>query len=149
VTQAATLRNLSLICITTLTLTGFIACAEENMADSGLTTLEKQDVAPGTGAEATKGRMVRVHYTGWLYNKSAADHRGAQFDSSRGGEPFEFNLGAGEVIQGWDEGVAGMRVGGKRILTIPAAMGYGAQGAGDDIPPNSTLIFEVELLDVR
>ena len=143
-----TLRILALICIATSAL-AFVACAEENMADSGLTALEKQDVTPGTGPEATKGRVVRVHYTGWLYNKAAADKRGAEFDSSRGREPFEFSLGAGEVIEGWDEGVAGMKVGGKRILTIPAALGYGAQGAGEDIPPNSTLIFEIELLDVR
>jgi FKBP-type peptidyl-prolyl cis-trans isomerase len=120
------------------------------MADSGITSLQKQDVTPGTGAEAAKGKSVRVHYTGWLYDASAADHRGAKFDSSKDrGEPFEFNLGAGEVIQGWDEGVAGMKVGGTRVLTIPPAMGYGARGAGGVIPPNATLLFEVELLDVR
>ena len=131
-----------------LTLVVFTGCAGDDM--SGVTTLQKQDVTPGTGAEATKGRIVRVHYTGWLYDKSAADHRGAKFDSSKDrGEPFDFNLGAGEVIQGWDEGVAGMKVGGTRILTIPPEMGYGARGAGDVIPANATLVFEVELLDVR
>ena len=120
------------------------------MADSGITTLQKQDVTPGTGAEATKGKTVRVHYTGWLYDASAGDKRGKKFDSSKDrGEPFDFSLGAGEVIEGWDEGVAGMKVGGTRVLTIPPAMGYGTRGASGLIPPNATLVFEVELLDVR
>jgi FKBP-type peptidyl-prolyl cis-trans isomerase len=120
------------------------------MADSGITSLQKQDVTPGTGAEAARNQMVRVHYTGWLYDTAAADKRGTKFDSSKDrGEPFEFRLGAGEVIQGWDEGVAGMKVGGTRVLTIPPAIGYGARGAGGIIPPNATLLFEVELLDVR
>ena len=120
------------------------------MADSGITTLQSQDVTPGTGAEATKGQVVRVQYTGWLYDAAAGDKRGRRFDSSKDrNEPFEFRLGAGEVITGWDEGVAGMKVGGTRILTIPPAMGYGATGAGGVIPPNATLVFEVDLLDVR
>ena len=119
------------------------------MPDSGVTTLQKTDVTNGTGAEAKTGSNVRVHYTGWLYEQSAADHRGKEFDSSRGSAPFEFRLGAGEVIQGWDEGVAGMKVGGKRVITIPPALGYGAGGASGVIPPNATLVFEVELLDVR
>ncbi len=120
------------------------------MADSGITTLQSQDVTPGTGAEATKGQTVRVHYTGWLYDAAAPDKRGREFDSSKGrNEPFEFRLGAGEVITGWDEGVAGMRVGGTRILTIPPALGYGTTGAGGVIPPNATLVFEVELLGVQ
>ncbi len=101
-----------------------------------------QDVPPGTGTPAIAGRRVKVHYTGWLPN-------GQQFDSSRGGTPFEFALGAGEVIRGWDEGVAGMKVGGKRKLVIPAALGYGAAGAPPDIPPNSVLVFDVELLEVQ
>jgi FKBP-type peptidyl-prolyl cis-trans isomerase len=120
------------------------------MADSGITELQRQDVTPGTGADATKGKTVRVHYTGWLYDPAANDKRGQKFDSSKdSGQPFEFRLGAGEVIQGWDDGVAGMKVGGTRVLTIPPAMGYGARGAGGVIPPNATLVFEVELLDVR
>ncbi len=120
------------------------------MADSGISTLQKQDTTPGTGTEATAGKMVRVHYTGWLYDGSAPDKRGRKFDSSKDrNEPFEFRLGGGEVIQGWDEGVAGMKVGGTRILTIPPSMGYGARGASNVIPPNATLVFEVELLDVR
>jgi FKBP-type peptidyl-prolyl cis-trans isomerase len=120
------------------------------MADSGIRTLEKNDVKEGTGAEARKGQMVRVHYTGWLYDSSAADKKGQKFDSSRdANEPFAFTLGGGEVITGWDEGVAGMKVGGTRMLTIPPSMGYGARGAGGVIPPNATLLFEIELLEVR
>ena len=117
---------------------------------SNVTELIKQDVTVGGGNEAAAGRRVKVHYTGWLYNESAADKKGTKFDSSRDrNEPFEFGLGAGEVIRGWDEGVAGMKVGGRRTLTIPPAMGYGARGAGGVIPPNATLVFDVELLDVR
>jgi FKBP-type peptidyl-prolyl cis-trans isomerase len=101
------------------------------------------DIKVGTGAQAVAGRPVRVHYTGWLTN-------GKKFDSSvDSGQPFVFNLGAGEVIKGWDEGVAGMKVGGKRQLKIPPALGYGARGAGGVIPPNATLIFDVELLGVN
>ncbi len=113
-------------------------------------TLQKNDVTPGAGSEAAAGQTVRVHYTGWLFDPAKADKKGEKFDSSKDrNEPFEFRLGAQEVIKGWDEGVAGMKVGGTRILTIPPAMGYGAAGAGGVIPPNATLLFEVELLDVR
>ena len=120
------------------------------MADSGITELQKIDTKEGTGAEAQKGMNVRVHYTGWLYDPSAADHKGEKFDSSVDcKEPFEFRLGTGEVIAGWDEGVAGMKVGGTRLLTIPPSMGYGDRGAADVIPPNATLLFDVELLDVK
>ena len=120
------------------------------MADSGITELQKTDTKEGTGAEAQKGMNVRVHYTGWLYDASAADHKGEKFDSSVDRkEPFEFRLGTGEVITGWDEGVAGMKVGGTRRLTIPPSMGYGDRGAADVIPPNATLLFDVELLDVK
>jgi len=120
------------------------------MADSGITALQMNDVTPGTGAEARAGQTVRVHYTGWLYDAAKADKKGTQFDSSKNSnQPFEFKLGGKEVIQGWDDGVAGMKVGGTRVLTIPPAMGYGSRGAGGVIPPNATLLFEVELLDVR
>ena len=120
------------------------------MADSGVSELQKTDTKPGTGSEARRGQNVRVHYTGWLYDSAAADHKGNKFDSSRDrGEPFEFRLGAGEVIPGWDEGVAGMKVGGTRLLTIPPHMAYGPRGAGGVIPPNATLVFDIELLDVR
>ena len=110
------------------------------------TGLQTIDTQPGTGAEARKGQTVTVHYTGWLYQNG---QQGAKFDSSRDrNDPFRFALGAGMVIRGWDEGVAGMKVGGKRQLIIPADLGYGATGGGT-IPPNATLIFEVELLDVQ
>ena len=108
--------------------------------------LQITDTKAGTGAEARKGQTVTVHYTGWLYNNG---QQGAKFDSSRDRkDPFKFPLGSGMVIKGWDEGVAGMKVGGKRTLIIPPEMGYGARGAGGVIPPNATLKFDVELLGV-
>jgi FKBP-type peptidyl-prolyl cis-trans isomerase FkpA len=106
------------------------------------------DTLVGTGAEAKPGATVKVNYTGWLYDPKASDHHGKQFDSSIGRGPFSFPLGAGRVIKGWDQGVAGMKVGGKRTLIIPASLGYGDRGAGDDIPPGATLVFDVELLGV-
>ena len=117
---------------------------------SNIKELIRKDDVTGSGHQAVAGRAVTVHYTGWLYKEDAADHKGRKFDSSRDrGEPFEFHLGAGEVIRGWDEGVAGMKVGGRRTLTIPPDMGYGAQGSPPVIPPNATLVFDVELLDVK
>ena len=124
--------------------------AEENMGQSNITELIKTDESTGTGHEAAAGRTVTVHYTGWLYDQSKPDHKGKKFDSSRDrGEPFTFRLGSGQVIRGWDDGVAGMKVGGRRTLTAPPEYGYGAQGFPGAIPPNATLIFDVELLDVR
>ena len=115
-----------------------------------MSELKKIDVVVGTGAEAARGRPVSVHYTGWLHDSTQPDGHGKKFDSSHDRRsPFEFSLGAGQVIKGWDEGVAGMKVGGQRTLTIPPDMGYGARGAGGVIPPNATLVFDVELLDVR
>jgi FKBP-type peptidyl-prolyl cis-trans isomerase FkpA len=111
--------------------------------------LQYEDTKAGDGAEATAGQNVKVHYTGWLYDPTAKDNRGKKFDSSKDrGQPFGFGLGQGQVIQGWDEGVQGMKVGGTRVLTIPAELGYGARGAGGVIPPNATLVFEVDLLGV-
>jgi len=108
------------------------------------TGLDYQDTVVGEGAVATAGQRVTVHYTGWLFQDS---QQGPKFDSSKDRrDPFVFNLGAGMVIRGWDEGVAGMQVGGTRVLIIPPALGYGARGAGGVIPPNATLKFEVELL---
>jgi FKBP-type peptidyl-prolyl cis-trans isomerase FkpA len=108
-----------------------------------VTELKIEDIKVGTGAEAVAGKVVSVHYTGWLTD-------GTKFDSSKdSGEPFQFNLGAGGVIAGWDQGVAGMKVGGARMLIIPAELGYGAGGSSGVIPPNATLVFRVELLGVE
>jgi FKBP-type peptidyl-prolyl cis-trans isomerase FkpA len=117
-------------------------------ADATPVAMQKIDTVPGTGKEAVAGATVVVNYTGWLYAPNAEKQHGAQFDSSVGREPFSFRLGGGQVIPGWDQGVQGMKAGGKRTLIIPAALGYGEQGAGP-IPPNSNLIFDVELLDVK
>lgn len=105
------------------------------------------DSTVGTGATPETGQTCVMHYTGWLFEDGA---KGAKFDSSHDrSEPFEFTIGRGQVIGGWDEGVATMQVGGKRTLTIPPELGYGARGAGGIIPPNATLVFDVELLDVK
>lgn len=157
--------SLVLVCATSLVTT---ACSDKAAAKSeataqpqstpapatatkvALTDLVKNDTKVGTGAEATTGKNVVVHYTGWLYDEKEADKKGEQFDSSRDkSTPFEFPLGGGQVIKGWDQGVVGMKVGGQRTLIIPSSYGYGARGAGDVIPPNADLIFEVELLEVK
>lgn len=110
----------------------------------------RTDLAVGTGAVAQKGRNLSVHYTGWLYDPAKPDMKGRMFDSSRDRGPFTFQLGAGQVIPGWDQGFDGMKTGGRRRLVIPPSLGYGVDGAGGGIiPPNATLLFEMELLDVR
>lgn len=116
-----------------------------------VTELKKIDVVQGTGAEAVAGKAAIVHYTGWLYDPTVPDGHGKKFDSSRDGKgiPFGFIVGVGKVIKGWDQGVAGMKVGGKRTLVVPPELGYGERGAGNVIPPNATLVFDVELLDVK
>ena len=115
-----------------------------------ITSLQVADVKVGKGVQASSGHEVTVHYTGWLYDPSKSDKHGKKFDSSRDrNDPFEFKLGAGQVIQGWDQGFAGMKVGGQRTLIIPSQLGYGARGAGGVIPPNATLMFDVELLAVK
>jgi FKBP-type peptidyl-prolyl cis-trans isomerase FkpA len=109
--------------------------------------LQYEDTVAGTGDTARSGQHVSVHYTGWLHDASRPDGRGRKFDSSKNrGQPFAFGLGGGQVIGGWDEGVQGMQVGGTRVLLIPPQLGYGARGAGGVIPPNATLVFEVDLL---
>jgi FKBP-type peptidyl-prolyl cis-trans isomerase FkpA len=123
---------------------------EGNTMTQPVTELIKIDTLEGSGREAEIGFNVTVHYTGWLYDPSKPENKGQKFDSSVDrGEPFIFYLGGGQVIQGWDQGFAGMKVGGKRTLVIPPEMGYGARGAGGVIPPNATLVFDVELLDVK
>lgn len=151
--------KLTLLAAIALTVT---ACAEaqlpkdselqlvDQIVGSNIKDLVIEDVTAGTGATASKGQTVSVHYTGWLYDPAAADKHGTKFDSSRDrGKPFQFPLGGGKVIKGWDEGVAGMQVGGQRTLIIPPHKGYGSRGAGGAIPPNATLIFDVELLGVE
>jgi FKBP-type peptidyl-prolyl cis-trans isomerase FkpA len=134
-----------------LALLALSACADPGPPPGGsVAELQRIDEKTGTGAVATAGSDVTVHYTGWLYDEKAKDMRGEKFDSSVDrGEPFTFPLGGGRVIRGWDDGVAGMRVGGKRRLLIPSHFGYGSDGAGGVIPPNASLVFEVELLDVK
>ncbi len=149
------LRRRARAIATTALVAALTACAGTepetmNQGQSTITELQKQDAKAGTGADAAAGKAVTVHYTGWLYDAAKPDKKGQKFDSSRDrNEPFTFRLGAGEVIRGWDEGVAGMKVGGQRTLTIPPDLGYGRRGAGGAIPPNATLVFDVELLAVR
>ena len=135
----------TVVLMSVILITAACAVAQSNMneTDSGLKYIDHQ---VGDGDEAVAGKTVEVHYTGWLY---VDGERGAKFDSSVDrGQPFSFQLGASQVIRGWDEGVQGMKVGGKRELIIPPDLGYGSRGAGGAIPPNATLDFEVELVRV-
>ncbi|AMC36933.1 peptidylprolyl isomerase [Janthinobacterium sp. B9-8] len=111
--------------------------------------LEMIDIKTGSGKEAVAGNTVTVHYSGWLFDAKADKNHGTPFDSSVGKSPFSFPLGAKRVIKGWDAGVAGMKIGGKRTLIIPAELAYGTRGAGNVIPPNAPLVFDVELLEVK
>ena len=134
----------SIVFVAPIAVAANAARAQQTVLPGGTRVTE---VKAGTGALAEPGRAVAVHYTGWLYVDGG---KGRQFDSSRdAGRPFVFTLGAGEVIQGWDEGVSGMKVGGKRTLIVPPQAGYGENGAGDVIPPGASLIFDVELLAVQ
>lgn len=146
ISRAAAVAALSLIVSVAVTPTTPAAAQDQGapVADSGL---KITDTVVGTGATPKTGQTCVMHYTGWLYEDGA---KGQKFDSSVDrGQPFEFSIGTGQVIKGWDEGVATMKVGGKRTLVIPASLGYGARGAGGVIPPNATLIFDVELLGVK
>ena len=126
------------------------AFSETDMGDAVVTKLVKKDNKVGAGSEAVAGKLVDVHYTGWLYDPATPNHKGKKFDSSLDrGNLFSFPLGAGRVIKGWDQGVVGMKVGGQRTLIIPAELGYGSRGAGGAIPPNAALVFDVELLGVH
>ena len=125
------------------------ACGSDTAEESASAEADAEPPTVETDTVANAGDRIRVHYTGWLADESAPEGRGAQFDSSRDrGEPFVFTLGVGQVIKGWDQGVEGMRVGETRVLTIPPELGYGSRGAGNVIPPDSTLIFDVELVEV-
>jgi FKBP-type peptidyl-prolyl cis-trans isomerase FkpA len=132
-------------------LLGLPACRDPDPPPGGrVAELQRIDTRRGEGQLASPGSEVAVHYTGWLYDEREPDKRGEQFDSSYArGEPIVFLLGAGRVIRGWDEGVAGMRVGGRRTLLIPPELAYGRRGAGGAIPPQASLVFDVELVDVR
>lgn len=130
------------------------ACGSSSSSSPSATTsapFSQTDLRVGTGADAVAGKRLTVNYTGWLHDSSKPDNKGTQFDSSLGAgrSPFTFTLGAGQVIKGWDQGFAGMKVGGQRRLVIPPELGYGASGSGGVIPPNATLVFDVELLDVQ
>lgn len=146
-TRSDTLRPLLLVIVAVLA----AGCTSQSpTAPSANVPFSTTDLQVGTGAEATSGRLVTVHYAGWLYQAGAPDNKGQLFDSSVGGQPFTFLLGAGQVIRGWDQGVAGMRVGGLRRLVIPPDLAYGSAGAGSGvIPPNATLVFDVELIGVQ
>jgi FKBP-type peptidyl-prolyl cis-trans isomerase FkpA len=146
------MKQLLSSCVLGLTLTLALAGCDRakapQRAEAAAVAFQKIDTVTGTGKEAVAGATAVVHYTGWLYEPTAQAQHGAQFDSSSGRSPFSFQLGGGQVIKGWDEGVQGMKVGGKRTLILPPSMGYGDSGSGP-IPPNANLIFEVELLDLR
>ncbi|MEW9571056.1 FKBP-type peptidyl-prolyl cis-trans isomerase [Rhodanobacter sp. Si-c] len=142
------MRHLS-VAFAAILLGAFVATSPAWAADK-ITQLQKIDHVVGSGTVANDGDVVQVNYTGWLYDANTKNHHGKEFDSSvDSGEPISFTLGAGEVIAGWDQGIGGMRVGGKRTLVIPARLAYGGRGAGDDIPPNATLVFDVELVGVH
>jgi peptidylprolyl isomerase len=144
--RAAVFAALSIFSATALSPTT-PAAAQDTGAPVAAAGLKVTDTVVGTGATPKAGQTCVMHYTGWLYEDGA---KGQKFDSSVDrGEPFEFTIGVGQVIKGWDQGVATMKVGGKRTLVIPAELGYGARGAGGVIPPNATLIFDVELLGVK
>ena len=125
----------------------FVAGCGDSPTSPNNADFSQSDLRVGTGADAVTGRVVTVNYTGWFYNASAPEGKGVQFDSSAGQTPFTFTLGAGQVIQGWEQGVQGMKVGGVRRLVIPPSLAYGQSRYGP-IPPNATLVFEIELVEV-
>jgi FKBP-type peptidyl-prolyl cis-trans isomerase FkpA len=134
--------------LTVAALTVTIGCAQSSTAPSSYSPFTQEDLVVGTGDEAGIGKTVVVDYTGWLYDSATANQRGAQFDSSAGGTPFTVTLGSNQVIQGWERGVPGMKVGGTRRLVIPPSLAYGDTRRGG-IPPNATLLFEITLLEVQ
>lgn len=142
------LSTCSVLAVVSAMLLG-VACGKESpTAPSVNVPFSSTDLTVGTGTQATAGKTVRVYYTGWLYSTTATDNKGGVFDANTSGIGFSFILGTGAVIKGWDQGVVGMKVGGKRRLIIPPDLAYGASGSGSVIPGNATLIFEIELLGV-
>jgi FKBP-type peptidyl-prolyl cis-trans isomerase FkpA len=151
---ASTLRLAAAVAAVVMVSALLTACSRPSLpptaAEDRVATLVATDLVAGQGAEATPGSRVSVHYAGWLYDHTRPDQKGVEFDGSRKhGSPFSFTLGARQVIPGWDQGVAGMRVGGQRRLVIPSYLAYGDSGAGGVIPPGATLVFDVELMDVK
>ena len=143
------MKNIAIAAALAISSTAAVAQTAATPAPTEVKELVKKDNKVGEGKLAEKGKAVSVHYTGWLHDPKAADQKGKKFDSSRDqGIPFGFILGAGRVIKGWEEGVEGMKEGGSRTLVIPPALGYGERGAGNAIPPNATLLFDVELIKV-
>jgi FKBP-type peptidyl-prolyl cis-trans isomerase FkpA len=137
-------------CLLTLLTCACSSSAPPPPGKSPITQLVSVDEKVGTGAEAMFGNEVLVHYSGWIYDENRSQKRGREFDSSRDrNDPLAFTVGAGEVIKGWDEGVIGMKVGGRRVLTVPPDMAYAKDGLGELIPPDATLIFDIELIEVK
>jgi FKBP-type peptidyl-prolyl cis-trans isomerase FkpA len=152
--ETSSLRRAVIAALVVLATGLLAACSRPSLppaaAEDRVATLAVTDTVAGQGASATPGSKVTVHYSGWLYDHTKADQKGTEFDSSRKhGAPFEFTLGQGQVIPGWDQGVTGMKVGGQRRLVIPSYLAYGDSGAGGVIPPGATLVFDVELMDVK
>lgn len=147
------IRSVRLVSLVAV-LASALACGKDSSTPTAPTVnvpFTTTDLRVGTGVEATNGRRATVNYTGWLYSTTGTDNKGTQFDSSltAGRSPFAFVVGGGQVIAGWDRGVVGMRVGGTRRLIIPPELGYGSAGSGSTIPPNSTLVFDIDLLSVQ
>jgi FKBP-type peptidyl-prolyl cis-trans isomerase FkpA len=143
------LRNISILRVAALLLmVAMVGCSDSPTSPVNNAAYSQTDLLQGTGTDAQAGKVLTVHYTGWFFNESAANQKGPQFDSSRGRAPFSFTLGLGSVIAGWDRGVVGMRVGGVRRLIVPPSLAYGSIRSGP-VPPNATLFFEIELLDVQ
>ena len=136
------------VCVIMAACGGGSGSSSPTSPSTGSAPYSQTDLRVGTGAEATTGRRATVNYTGWLYDASRPEQKGQQFDTSVGRQPFTFTVGAGQVIAGWDRGVPGMKVGGQRRLVIPPELGYGSRGSPPVIPPNATLVFDIELLDV-
>jgi FKBP-type peptidyl-prolyl cis-trans isomerase FkpA len=144
------LRSLAAACVAAVLLTSGCDLNTPESITVSNAQLKITELKPGDGPAIKAGQTAVVHYTGWLYVEDAPEHKGRKFDSSRDrNDPFSFPVGGGQVIQGWDKGVAGMQVGGQRRLEIPAELGYGSRGAGGVIPPNATLLFDIELLSIR